>query len=573
MVHKTTVRVAQLKQEERERLVSEMESLLGLQSEHPEDEQYISPRPEEIVGNLKSHKKGWTAERVMIAFIRAACAAQRKTNCLTEVLFREALDEAKRLDKEFFETGKAEGAFWGLPSSFKDTFNIKGVDSSIGVSPHCFQPTEDSSQEGALVKLFRAAGGIPLCKTNIPQTLLSFECKNPIFGRATNPTAADRTCGGSSGGEGAIVALKGTPMGWGSDIGGSLRIPAHYCGIYTLKPVMGRWPSSGGRASVKGFEGIKAVVGPMARSVDDLIFASRTMLTLAQQSSVSLNGEQLLPIPWREVEIPKKLRVGYFTDDHAIKASPACVRAVLESVQVLEKAGHEVIEFDPPDVPEALKIFAGLTSSDGYKTLLGNLGCDPMETSMRLTTLGAKYPRWLHRILTWLIAKFTGDHLYAEVFASSRFKTVTEYWQYVHKRNVYASHFRNLAWEQNKFDMIVCPVQAVPALKHDETEWLSPLCIGTVLFNVVDSTVGVLPVTHVDRDLDVLPADYLEDSKGSKLLEKRMYIGKPGKEDPTYDAEKMHGLPVGVQVVGKAWEEEKVLEMMKVLDRLIGYEP
>lgn len=97
--------------------------------------------------------------------------------------------------------------------------------------------------------------------------------------------------------------------------------------------------------------------------------------------------------------------------------------------------------------------------------------------------------------------------------------------------------------------------------------------IGTVLFNVVDSTVGVLPVTRVDRHLDALRADYLEDSKGSKLLEKRVYIGKPGKEDPTYDAEKMHGLPVGVQVVGKAWEEEKVLEMMKVLVGLIGYEP
>lgn len=78
MVHKTTVRVAQLKQEERERLVSEMESLLGLQSEHPEDEQYISPRPEEIVGNLKSHKKGWTAERVMIAFSCMCCSKENK---------------------------------------------------------------------------------------------------------------------------------------------------------------------------------------------------------------------------------------------------------------------------------------------------------------------------------------------------------------------------------------------------------------------------------------------------------------------------------------------------------------
>ncbi|XAO27235.1 hypothetical protein I312_106077 [Cryptococcus bacillisporus CA1280] len=573
MGHKKTVQVARLKQEERERQVSEIESLLGLQSEHPEDEQYTCARPEVMVDNLKNRKEGWTAERVMVAFIRAACAAQRKTNCLTEVLFREALDEAKRLDKEFFETGKAEGDFWGLPSSFKDTFNIKGVDSSIGVSPYCFQPTEDASQEGALVKLFRAAGGIPFCKTNIPQTLLSFECKNPIFDGTTNPTAADRTCGGSSGGEGAIIALKGTPMGWGSDIGGSLRIPAHYCGIYTLKPVTGRWPSSGGRASVRGFEGIKAVVGPMARSVDDLIFASRIMLNLAQQSSVSLNGEQLLPIPWREVEVPKKLRVGYFTDDHAIKASPACVRAVLESVQVLEKSGHEVIQFDPPDVPEALKIFAGLTSSDGYKTLLSNLGSDPMEASMRLTTLGAKYPRWLHRIVTWLIAKFTGDQLYADVFGSSKPKTVTEYWQYVHKRNVYSNNFRKLVWEEKKFDTIICPVQAVPALRHDETEWLSPLCIGTVLFNVVDSTVGVLPITRVNRDLDALPADYLKDSKGSKLLEKRVYIGKPGKEDPTYDAEKMHGLPVGVQVVGKAWEEEKVLKMMKVLDNMLQYEP
>ncbi|WVQ83646.1 hypothetical protein IAT38_005788 [Cryptococcus sp. DSM 104549] len=567
----STLAVASKKHAERERLVAEMETLVGLASKHPEDQEYLETSPEEIVRNLKSCKDGWTAERVMIAFIRAACAAQRRSNCLTEIVFKEALEEAKRLDMEFSETGKAEGDFWGLPSSFKDTYNIQGVDTSLGCSPHCFKPTESLDDEGGLVKLFRQAGGIPTCKTNIPQTLLAFECRNPIFGQTTHPDVPERTCGGSSGGEAALIALRGTPIGWGSDIGGSLRIPAHYSGVCGLKPVRGRWPVFGGRSSTQGFEGIKGMVGPMARSVDDLIFASRTMIRLAQESTSGFKGEQLLPIPWREELLPKKLRVGYWTNDQCVKASPACARAVEECVQVLEKAGHEVVRFDPPDVSEALKVFAGLTSADGYKTLLSNIGKDPMEPSMRLVTGGSKLPGWLHRLATWVIETFIGDKLYASVFATSRPKSVKEFWEFTHRRDVYANAFRKAAWEDGGFDMLLCPVQAVPSLKHNETEWLSPLCIATVLFNVVDSTVGVLPITRVDSTLDALPADYLKASRGSKLLENRVYVGKPGKEKPAYDAEEMHGLSVGVQVVGKAWEEEKVLGMMKVLEGLVGY--
>lgn len=121
--------------------------------------------------------------------------------------------------------------------------------------------------------------------------------------------------------------------------------------------------------------------------------------------------------------------------------------------------------------------------------------------------------------------------------------------------------------------MAFSPVVSIIDLSNKPKKLSLRPSIGTVLFNVVDSTVGVLPVTRVNRDLDALPADYLKGSKGSKLLERRVYIGKPGKEEPTYDAEKMHGLPVGVQVVGKAWEEEKVLKMMKVLDNMLQYEP
>ncbi|WRT64349.1 uncharacterized protein IL334_001281 [Kwoniella shivajii] len=568
MVSSTTRYAAGRKQDEREQLVHEMEERFGLLSEHPEDKVILNTSPECIVANLKGWKDGWTAERVMMAFIRAACAAQRKTNCLTEIMFEQALQKAKIMDKEYAATGIAEGDFWGLPSSFKDTYNILGVDSSLGCSQHCFVPTEKEEDEATLVKFFRSAGGIPFCKTNIPQTLLAFECRNPIFLTTTNPYSSERTCGGSSGGEAALIALHGSPFGWGSDIGGSLRIPAHYSGICGLKPVRGRWPILGQRSSTKGFEGIKGMVGPMARTVDDLIFASKTMINMTHSvADLGFNGEIFIPLPWKEVELPKKLRVGYWTQDHLIKTSPACVRAVEECVRKLNDAGHEVVRFEPPDIAEALKIFAGLTSAEGYKSLLGNIGSDPMESSMRLVTLGSKLPRWLHWVLCWVVENLFKDHLFASIFATSRPKSVQELWQFTARRDIYANAFRKLVWEDEEFDMLLCPVQAVPALEHGTTKLLSPLSVATILFNVVDSTVGVIPVTHVDKSLDIHASNYLENSQGSWILEKRVY-----ENGGAYDAEKMHGLPVGVQIVGKQWEEEKVLSMMKVVEDLVRYE-
>ncbi|WWD09618.1 hypothetical protein V865_007746 [Kwoniella europaea PYCC6329] len=568
MASSKTQSAARKKQDERERLVKEMEDELGLSSEHPEDQLYLDTSPETIVANLKSKKDGWTAERVMIAFIRSACSAHRKTNCLTEILFKEGLDKARDMDKEYAATGIAGAVFWGLPSSFKDTYNILGVDSSLGCSPHCFVPTEKQEEEATLVKLFRKGGGIPFCKTNVPQTLLAFECRNPIFGTTTNPYSSERTCGGSSGGEAALIALRGSPMGWGSDIGGSLRIPAHYSGICGLKPVRGRWPVMGQRNSVQGFEGIKGMVGPMGRTVDDLIFASRSILDLthSQVANVGFRGEMLIPLPWKEVDLPRRLKVGYWTQDHLIKTSPACARAVDECVKKLKDAGHEVVEFQPPDIAEALKIFAGLTSAEGYKSLLSNIGSDPMESSMRLVTLGSKLPRWLHGLLCWVVNSLLKDHLFASIFATSRPKSVQEFWQFTARRDVYANAFRKLVWEDEKFDMLLCPVQAVPALEHGTTKLLSPLSVATILFNVVDSTVGVLPVTHVNKNLDCHSPDYLADSEGSWILEKRVY-GPGG----AYDADKMHGLPVGVQVVGREWQEEKVLGMMKIIEDLVGH--
>ncbi|RSH87525.1 uncharacterized protein EHS24_000033 [Apiotrichum porosum] len=563
-------KTARIKQETRERLVSEAEARLGFARDHPEDEEVVNTTASEIVANLKARKDGWTCERVMAVFTRAACAAHRKTNCLTEIVFAEAMADAKAKDAAYAAGGAAEGLFWGLPGSFKDMFNIVGVDSSIGCSPHCFKPCEKPENEAAIVKVYREAGGIPFCKTAIPQTLLAFECANPIFGVSTNPYASTRTCGGSSGGEGALIALQGSPLGWGTDIGGSLRIPAGYSGICSLKPALGRWPRGGMRGGVPGFEGINAVTGPMAPSVDALTYASRAVLdaTLRALEAKRFADQNIVPIPWREPKLPTKLRIGYWTFDGLVKASPACVRAVEQTVDALRKEGHELVPWSPPNPDQALKIFVALSSAEGYKSLLSNIGKDPMEPSMRLVVSGTSVPKFVLKLAQYFVHYVLGDTKFADILSASSYKTAGEYWKWTAERNDYISAFRRQAWEEQGFDFLVCPVQAVPALEHGRTETLSPLSIGTSLFNVIDSTVGVLPVTRVDAGRDIASANYAAGSEGSWILEKRVYGGS----DPAYSSEKMAGLPVGIQLVGRQYDEEKVLAFMKLVEGAVGFD-
>lgn len=123
-----------------------------------------------------------------------------------------------------------------------DSVEIEGTDATVGFTRWASNP---STSSGALVSAARAHGAIIIAKTNVPQTMFSFECSNPLFGRAINPYSAEHTCGGSSGGEAAVLAQNGSALGIGTDIGGSLRIPAGYCGVYSLKPGAGRMSRAG----------------------------------------------------------------------------------------------------------------------------------------------------------------------------------------------------------------------------------------------------------------------------------------------------------------------------------------
>jgi Asp-tRNA(Asn)/Glu-tRNA(Gln) amidotransferase A subunit family amidase len=142
---------------------------------------------------------------------------------LTEPLFSRALQRARDLDEHRQRTGTPVGPLHGLPVSVKDTFCVEGVDSSIGLSALAFKP---ASANAALVDLLQSLGAVVIAKTNIPQTLGTLDSCNHLFGRTLNPLNRQWTAGGSTGGEGVLVAMHGSMVGFGTDIGGSIRVPA-----------------------------------------------------------------------------------------------------------------------------------------------------------------------------------------------------------------------------------------------------------------------------------------------------------------------------------------------------------
>ena len=165
------------------------------------------------------------------AYGKAASLAQDKTNCLTEVMIKEA--------EGWLQDGSInlQGPLAGIPVSLKDSIAVGGFDVSVGYSVNTGKPYP---VDGSLVRLLKSAGAVPFVKTALPITLLSFESFNDVWGRCLNPHNPKYSPGGSTGGEGALLAFGGSRIGIGSDVAGSVRAPAHFSGCYSLRCSTGR---------------------------------------------------------------------------------------------------------------------------------------------------------------------------------------------------------------------------------------------------------------------------------------------------------------------------------------------
>jgi fatty acid amide hydrolase len=484
-----------------------------------------------------------SSREVVEAHIKRIEDVNPQLNAVVVPLFAQARDAAMAADAAR-ACGETLGALHGVPITIKESFDVAGVATTMGLSARLNQK---ATTDAPLVARLRNAGAIILGKTNVPQLLMMNESDNPVYGRTNNPANLERSCGGSSGGEAAIIAAGGSPLGLGSDIGGSVRLPAHACGIQSLKPTSGRLTMHGHAEIFAGQEAILAQPGPMARKVEDLSLA---MMILAAPGQEAFDST-IAPVAWREPAptLPAGLRVAMFTDNGFFTASPALRRAVLETAARLRERGVVVEEWTPPHVAEAWRIYLGLLFGDGMRGARRALRGNKRDWRVNRINLGAGLSHRMFRMgaVAW---ELVGQKRIANDARGLGSLSADEYWQLVAERTRYREGFLS-ALDDGRFDALICPADGLPALRHGASFYLSDALSYTTLFNLLGLPAGVVAMTRVGADEETDRAPRRD------LIERAALKVEQGSA----------GLPVGVQIAARHWREDLVLSIMAAIEK------
>ena len=271
-----------------------------------------------------------TSEAVVAACLQRIAVVNPKINAVVQ-LVPDALDRARQADADLAR-GIVHGPLHGVPFTAKDVFDVAGVVSAVGLENRRHHvPKEDA----IAVARLKAAGAILMAKTNCPPGGGGGDTENVVYGRTLNPYDLACTPGGSSGGEAAIIAAGGSPIGLGSDSGGSIRVPAHYCGVAGLKPSMGRVPNTGAYDHPGGMSDPRSQVGPLARSTADLAL----VLPIIAGPDGFDSGVVPMPLGKPDDVCLKELCVAYFLEDRASSVTAETGDVVGAAAQALSRAG------------------------------------------------------------------------------------------------------------------------------------------------------------------------------------------------------------------------------------------
>ncbi len=434
-----------------------------------------------------------SSEEVVNAYLQRIEAVNPQLNAVVQLTADAAQKQARVADAALAH-GDIQGPLHGVPMTIKDSFDTADVISTGGTKGRAsFIPTQDAT----VVARLRRAGAILLGKTNTPELTLAFETDNLIYGRTNNPYNLSRTPGGSSGGAAAIIAAGGSPLDIGSDFGGSIRLPSHFCGIAGIKPTSGRVPRTGHIISFDmGALDALQQIGPMARFVEDLV------LTLPIIAGVDWHDPAIVPMPLGDPKTIalKGLRVAFHTDNGIVSPTPETAEVVRSAVKALSDKGVSVEENRPTGIERSDEMMSRLFSADGA---------------------------WVRRLLEQ--ARTTEVHPFnqwAQDTQSGVAKLTAEFVDLTRQLDSFRSAM--LAFLET-YDVIICPVNAYPAMSHGTLSDKFPAFSYTITYNLTGWPGAVVR----------------------------------GGTSPD-------GLPIGIQIVARPWREDVALAVAQHIETVLG---
>uniref|UniRef100_A0A0W0FGS6 Amidase domain-containing protein n=1 Tax=Moniliophthora roreri TaxID=221103 RepID=A0A0W0FGS6_MONRR len=462
-----------------------------------------------------------SAVEVTTAFCKRAVIAHQLTNCLTEIFIEQALVHAATLDEHFKKTRKIVGLLHGLPISLKDQVNVKGIESTMG---YVSWVNKYAERNAVLVDILEAEGAVLYVKTNVPQTLMWAETFNHVFGRTYNPHNRSLTSGGSSGGEGALIALRGAAIGVGSDIGGQIH-QNPFCVLWRLRLATVIW----------------SILGPISNSIGGL----KVFMKAVVDAQPWLKDPLAVRKRWSEKEYQlvehgggKKLCFAILWDDGNIGPHPPITRGLEMTKTALVRAGHKVIDWVPlkhGEIYNCLHIIWGAGAYEDYETMTAPTG-EPIIESMNPELEG-------------LVEGLS--------FRPSGGISAYQLWQAQKKRRdlreEYLQYWQNtitVTGTGRPVDAIISPVAPCAAPPHGQNKHAN----YTMVWNGLDYTSLVIPVSNVDQRLDV------------KRPRKTFYNDTDKAIYESYDPATFKNAPIAIQVIGRTLEEEAVIAMAEIVD-------
>jgi amidase len=445
-----------------------------------------------LVGLMKARKL--SPVEVTEAYLRRIEQLNPRLNAIV-TLAADAMDQAKIAEVDFLRNDRPP-VLRGLPVTIKDTIETSGLRSTSGSMARAeFIPQRDAP---AIARL-KAAGAIILGKTNAAEMAMDYTADNPLFGRTNNPHDLSRCPGGSSGGEAAAIATCMSACGLGSDLAGSIRIPAHFCGIAGLKPGSTQIPSAGQFPPCIGPYSLGAAIGPMARNVEDLQLLYQV-----------LAGSELYNMDLHQVIAELRgCRVAWYTDDCIATVTEETRKAVVLAARALSAGGLKVEEVLPPAIKHGHRLWLSLFSR---------------ASVVQLREVYTGVEENIGGFVRWRLA--TAD--------DKPSPTLDEYIKGWMKRDRLRAEL--IDWME-EVPLLIAPVGAVPATRHDDTK-----------------------VTVGDQTMNVFRAfSYSQTSNVFDL---------PSVTVPVFRSSE--GLPIGVQIIGRPDSEDSVLAAAMIVQNGLG---